>query len=238
MKRREFLEKTPKAVLGASLVPTSLYASSLTPSNPFFWVVLRAAGRFLLGLIFQEVMLGVLRAHDIDIAGSVESHIRNGRRRGRSVTRASVEREVHGWMDVCEAKARARGSHPYLTEASPGSDGGTLQLHTTGYYLKGPRLGTQWTPGAVLWGAMKDLGNQPKALEEVCGYPNSRCINWGEEKKNYSYQLQQFEGGTVRLVIDQTYDQTLEGVYKRNSDQGVWYPDRSIKDLHPGITLG
>lgn len=154
-----------------------------------------AAGGPLLffgGLILGEVVLGVLRAYDIDLGRTVESAVRSLRRK-------------------FEPRIRAEGAPASARCASPvgASESGRLQVTNLGYLvsveLHSPRPVGLWVPGEVLYGAANP-GAEPRSLDLSrlrCGYPTSEHRKNHPDDKDYYVVWQAFQHGEVKVVVRQ-----------------------------------
>ena len=119
--RRTFLGS---ATCVGALVPSSLEAQAFLPTIVRFGS--RAAGG-LAGFIFTEVVLGVLRAYGIDIAGSIESLVRDFRGQPvRGVSRRTVMVVVPDDVDV-------------MIVRSGSCSGGSIAIDMGRYSARAPR---------------------------------------------------------------------------------------------------
>lgn len=211
MNRREFLVRVPTATAGLVLFPWQFDVAAAGGSR-WVGIILRSgaslAKRSLPGLVLSEIILGLLRAYDIDIAASVEGWARR-----------SSRRQGGYWVSYSDSSG-------YIAKKGRCRLGGGCRVSIDGYRLSSNySLDSIPTPGISLWAALRDNNNGSVCLhEQPCGYP---VKNWTSRSTgDYGYFCQQYEGGRVELVQDATC-QTIEDVYQRNKDEEVWKPARA-----------
>jgi hypothetical protein len=172
------------------------------------------------GLIITEVILGVLKAYDIDIEGTVErlvrTYIKHEPDQSRPYRLAVVPSDAR-WVDrIVNASGRCVTSGALITTRWDGFD------------VSHPTRGNEpiLVPSSSFWAALRDDRTVGCLERQQCGYPTDQVRIAGDPRKNFHTWTQQFEGGIVRLVVDLTYESGPEGIFRRNLHEQVWLPGR------------
>lgn len=216
--RRRFIQTS----LGLTIGSTLLGRNTLEVNKVGFFVKKLFRGATAVGkaIIITEVVLGVLRAFDIDIASSVTSFVQGFRR--NSYPRIGV----------------GNGAPPYERQISrPGyANSGCCQVGEYGYTTRRKRAKDYiWTPSINMWAA---TGNSEPYLKKVekkiilkleevrCGYPilkvMQKPMKKGREYGGYTIIAQKFEKGKTRIIVDHSKPEDIENIYLRNIDEEVW----------------
>jgi hypothetical protein len=223
--RRAFAKQIASATIGAAIAfpnATEAQIASLLPTIIRWGPRLARVGGGIAGFVLTEVVLGVLKAYDIDIAGSVERLVRT-LSDGGSTDRNQRRRRlvvVNDPKSVVNVIVNVSGTCP--------RSGSKVSLLFDGYDVCRPSCELQvLVPGVSLWAALRDDRPRGCLRDQQCGHPLLDAETKNSGGRNYSILKQQYEHGYVRLVLDSTYGFTPEAVFDRNLSEMVWVPMRS-----------
>lgn len=202
LNRRTFFK-----TLASSSVGLALFFNDDEDAYAGFWT-------FVGALVVTEVILGVLRAYDIDIGASVESFVRA--HKNNSYNRF----------------ARGQGAPDYERQISKRgeSSSGFCQVGEYGYTTQfaGNNESTIWTPSINMWAATgeKKLTSDLDLANIRCGYPidkaHKKVIKEKYHKYGFSELTQSFHNGKTKIVIDHSIPETIENIYMKNKNEEVW----------------
>lgn len=144
---------------------------------------------FIGGLIVGEVVLGVMRAYDIDIAGSVEQLVRAWR--------------TNNYPSTFLARGRSPGARAVSRIGQ--AQTGAIQVDSEGVSARRPVEDEGfWVPGELFWAATDPDGStRSRDLSACrCGYPVGVYTKVQVRNRSYFTATQEFEGGIAKAVIN------------------------------------
>ena len=169
--------------------------------------------QFVGALIVTEVILGVLRAYDIDIASSVENFVRGHKNN-------SYPRYAKGY-----------GSPDYERQISQrGScNTGNCQVGEFGYTTQFTKNTTKpiWTPAINMWAGTGEmnLSEGQNLIHTRSGYPVDVTKKESKSGPNGGYSIlkQNFQKGNTKIIVDHSMPEDIKNIYLRNKDERVWF---------------